>query len=129
MPEPAVHYRSQTSDIDTATMPDRFEVPRGAPTAMFHDPQSGDPSPGAWGPRVADEDMNLVIRGLFPAQGLRIEGRQLFKVSVWSELPSTNQLCFFCCRTDVRPSAARDQALKRGGEESLTTKDGQVGQG
>ncbi|GMN47899.1 hypothetical protein TIFTF001_017071 [Ficus carica] len=125
MPEPAVHYRSQTSVTNAATTPDRSGVPRGVPAAIVHDPQSGDSSPGAWGSRVTDEDMDLVIRGLFPARGLRIEGRQLFKVSVWSASLSTNQLFYFCCRTDVRPSTAWDQASERGGELSPTTKDGQ----
>ncbi|GMN59819.1 hypothetical protein TIFTF001_028901 [Ficus carica] len=57
MPEPAVHYRSRTSDTDTATTPDR----------------SDEQSPGTWGPWVTDEDMDLVIWGLFPARGLLIE--------------------------------------------------------
>ncbi|GMN43112.1 hypothetical protein TIFTF001_012311 [Ficus carica] len=38
-----------------------------------HGSSSGDPTSGAWGPRVADEDLDLVIRELFPARGLRIE--------------------------------------------------------
>ena len=60
MPEPAIHYHSRTGG------------------AMIHEPQSGDPSPGTWGPRVADEDLDLVIRDLYPARGLRIEGRRYF---------------------------------------------------
>ncbi|GMN21214.1 hypothetical protein TIFTF001_047250 [Ficus carica] len=63
----------ETSDTDTATTPDWSGDPRGAPEAMVHDQQFGDLSPGTWGPRVADEDLDLVIRGLFPARGLRIE--------------------------------------------------------
>ncbi|GMN61761.1 hypothetical protein TIFTF001_030846 [Ficus carica] len=73
MTEPAVHYRSRTSHLDVATTNDRSGVPRGAPTATVRGPTSGDPSPGTWGPRVTDENMDLVIRGLFLARGLRIE--------------------------------------------------------
>ncbi|GMN32081.1 hypothetical protein TIFTF001_048160 [Ficus carica] len=40
---------------------------------MVHDQQFGDLSPGTWGPQVADEDLDLVIWGLFPARGLRIK--------------------------------------------------------
>ncbi|GMN39806.1 hypothetical protein TIFTF001_009036 [Ficus carica] len=71
--ESAVHYRSRTGDNDATVAPDRSRVPRGVPVAMVHDLPSGDPSPGAWGPWIADEDVHLVIRELFPAWGLRIK--------------------------------------------------------
>ncbi|GMN61201.1 hypothetical protein TIFTF001_030284 [Ficus carica] len=73
MPEPAVHYRSRTGRPVVETTDDQSRVPRGVPEATVHGSSSGDASPGTWGPRVADEDLDLVIRELFPAQGLRIE--------------------------------------------------------
>ncbi|GMN29034.1 hypothetical protein TIFTF001_044307 [Ficus carica] len=63
MPEPAVHLRSRSTAAQAEVVPD----------------QSGDTSPGSWGPRIADEDLDLVIRrlspvrGQRPARGLRIE--------------------------------------------------------
>ncbi|GMN46314.1 hypothetical protein TIFTF001_015505 [Ficus carica] len=63
MPEPTVHYRSRSTAAQAEVTPD----------------QPGDTSPGSWGPRIADEDLDLVIRrlspvqGQRPAQGLRIE--------------------------------------------------------
>ncbi|GMN68286.1 hypothetical protein TIFTF001_037348 [Ficus carica] len=73
MSEPAVHYRSRTSRPVVATADVRSGVPRGVPEATLRGSSSSDLSPGAWGPRVADEDLDLVIRELFPARGLRIE--------------------------------------------------------
>ncbi|GMN47960.1 hypothetical protein TIFTF001_017134 [Ficus carica] len=73
MPEPAVHYRFWTSRPVVATADVRFGVLWGVPEATVRGSSSGDPSPGAWGPRVADEDLDLVIREFFPARGLRIE--------------------------------------------------------
>ncbi|GMN63822.1 hypothetical protein TIFTF001_032882 [Ficus carica] len=35
--------------------------------------ESGNSSPGTWGPRVADENMDLGLGHLFPTRGLRIE--------------------------------------------------------
>ncbi|GMN72669.1 hypothetical protein TIFTF001_053592, partial [Ficus carica] len=56
----------------TSGRPD--DQPRTAPPGVTgHGSSSGDPTSGAWGPRVADEDLDLVIRELFPARGLRIE--------------------------------------------------------
>ncbi|GMN65434.1 hypothetical protein TIFTF001_034490 [Ficus carica] len=50
------------------------DQPRTVPPGVTgHGSSSGDPTSGAWGPRVADEDLDLVIRELFPARGLRIE--------------------------------------------------------
>ncbi|GMN38458.1 hypothetical protein TIFTF001_007694 [Ficus carica] len=63
MPESTVHYRSRSTAAQAEVAPD----------------QPGDTSPGSWGPRIADEDLDLVIRrlspvrGQRPAQGLRIE--------------------------------------------------------
>ncbi|GMN52406.1 hypothetical protein TIFTF001_021536 [Ficus carica] len=63
MPEPTVHLRSRSTAAQAEVVPD----------------QPGDTSPGSWGPRIADEDLDLVIRrlspvrGQRPARGLRIE--------------------------------------------------------
>ncbi|GMN69338.1 hypothetical protein TIFTF001_038391 [Ficus carica] len=73
MPEPAVQYQSRTSRPVVASADVRSGVPRGVPEVTVHGSSSGDPTSGAWGPRVADEDLDLVIRELFPARGLRIE--------------------------------------------------------
>ncbi|GMN68643.1 hypothetical protein TIFTF001_037700 [Ficus carica] len=75
MPEPAVHYRSRTSRHVVATVNVRSGVPREVPEVTVCGSSSGDPTSGAWGPRVADENLDLVIRELFLARGLRIEGR------------------------------------------------------
>ncbi|GMN22282.1 hypothetical protein TIFTF001_043488 [Ficus carica] len=72
MPEPAARYQSRTSR-PVASADIRSGVPRGVPEVTGHGSSSGDPNSGAWGPRVADEDLDLVIRKLFPARGLRIE--------------------------------------------------------
>ncbi|GMN23313.1 hypothetical protein TIFTF001_043666 [Ficus carica] len=72
MPEPAARYQSRTSR-PVASADIRSGVPRGVPDVTGHGSSSGDPNSGAWGPRVADEDLDLVIRELFPARGLRIE--------------------------------------------------------
>ncbi|GMN60395.1 hypothetical protein TIFTF001_029474 [Ficus carica] len=74
MPDPVVHYRARTVvTAEVATTSDWFEVSRGVPVAPSHDQRSGSSSPGTWGPRVADEDMDLVLWQLFPARGLRIK--------------------------------------------------------
>ncbi|GMN51469.1 hypothetical protein TIFTF001_020610 [Ficus carica] len=63
MPEPTVHYRSRSTAAQAEVTPD----------------QPGDTSPVSWGPRIAEVDLDLVIRrlspvwGQRPAQGLRIE--------------------------------------------------------
>ncbi|GMN69542.1 hypothetical protein TIFTF001_038591 [Ficus carica] len=72
MPQPAVRYQSRTSR-PVASADIRSGVPREVPEVTSHGSSSGDPTSGAWGPRVADEDLDLVIRELFPARGLRIE--------------------------------------------------------
>ncbi|GMN61228.1 hypothetical protein TIFTF001_030313 [Ficus carica] len=113
MPEPVVHYRSRTSETDTATMPDR----------------SGDLSLGTCCPRVADEDMDLVIQGLFPARGLRIESRFAFLSLPGLHGRALTHFVVFVCRANGRSSATRDQASERGGEERMTIEDGQVRQG
>ncbi|GMN21565.1 hypothetical protein TIFTF001_043343 [Ficus carica] len=70
MPQPAARYQSRTS-LPVASADIRSGVPREVPEVTGS--SSGDPTSGAWGPRVADEDLDLVIRELFPARGLRIE--------------------------------------------------------
>ncbi|GMN22567.1 hypothetical protein TIFTF001_040288 [Ficus carica] len=49
------------------------EVPQEVPTASTSVMQSGDSSPGTWGPRIADENVEEVIRQLYLARGLRIK--------------------------------------------------------
>lgn len=55
-------------------MSGRSEVPLGVPAASPHSLPSGGSSSGTWGPRIADKDMDWVIRELYPQRGLRIEG-------------------------------------------------------
>ena len=78
MPPPAVHYSSRTAQPTDAATDDRSGVPQGEPKASVRGSSSGDLSPGTWGPRVADEDVDRVIRDLYPARGLRIEGPLCF---------------------------------------------------
>ncbi|GMN57128.1 hypothetical protein TIFTF001_026234 [Ficus carica] len=64
MSEPTLHLRSRSTAAQAEVAPD----------------QPGDTSLGSWGPRIADEDLDMVIRrlspvrGQRPARGLRIEG-------------------------------------------------------
>ncbi|GMN54063.1 hypothetical protein TIFTF001_023200 [Ficus carica] len=80
MPEPTVHYRSRSTAAQAEVTPD----------------QPGDTSPGSWGPRIADEDLDLVIRrlspvrGQRPARGPRIEGRQQ-SLAEHSQQPPTDE--------------------------------------
>lgn len=70
MLEPTVRYQARTSAPATEAAPARPSV-----QAVAAEPES-------WGPRVADEDLDLVIRRLSPirsarpARGLRIQGRR-----------------------------------------------------
>ncbi|GMN22474.1 hypothetical protein TIFTF001_040262 [Ficus carica] len=63
MPDPAIHYWSRSTAAQAEVTAD----------------QPGGTSPGSWGPCIADEDLDLVIRRLSPvrgqrtARGLRIE--------------------------------------------------------
>ncbi|GMN58991.1 hypothetical protein TIFTF001_028076 [Ficus carica] len=91
MPEPAVHYRSRTSRPVVTTADVQSGVPRGVPEATVRGSSSGDLSPRAWGPRVADEDLDLVIRELFPARGLRIEERMADRERRGTMRPSTEE--------------------------------------
>ena len=75
MPPLAVHYSSRTRvPVEDKTSSEGSRVPPA------HDLQSGGTSPEDWGPRVADEDMDVVLRGLYPARGIRIEGRHVNRV-------------------------------------------------
>ena len=99
MPPPAVHYSSRTSRPVDTTSGDRSGVPQGVPKATVLGASSGDPSPGAWGPRVADEDVDRVIRDLYPARGLRIEGPprvHAFYVRLCNSLSVHSLACSFC---------------------------------
>ncbi|GMN65245.1 hypothetical protein TIFTF001_034318 [Ficus carica] len=82
MPEPTVYYRSRSTTAPAEATPDQPEtrgVESGVPLSQL---PHGDTSPGSWGPRIADEDLDLMIRrlspvrGQLPARGLRIDGRQ-----------------------------------------------------
>ncbi|GMN60597.1 hypothetical protein TIFTF001_029685 [Ficus carica] len=56
MPEPTVHYRSRSTAAQAEVTPD----------------QPDDTSPRSWGPRIADEDLDPVIRRLSPVRGQRL---------------------------------------------------------
>lgn len=60
----AIHYRALTMVVVDEAVADagRFEVPQGVPTASTYGLQSRGSCPRAWGPRIADEDLNEVIR-------------------------------------------------------------------
>ncbi|GMN66822.1 hypothetical protein TIFTF001_035883 [Ficus carica] len=74
LPDPVAHYRAWTVvTADVVTTSDRSEVPRGVPVASTHGLHSDSSSQGAWGPRIADKDMDLLLGQLYPVQGLRIE--------------------------------------------------------
>ncbi|GMN48120.1 hypothetical protein TIFTF001_017301 [Ficus carica] len=62
MPDSVVHYRARTVvTAEVATTSDRSEVPRGMLIAPSHGQRFGSSSLRTWGPRVADEDMDLVL--------------------------------------------------------------------
>ncbi|GMN48598.1 hypothetical protein TIFTF001_017767 [Ficus carica] len=63
--------RSCTTDVTTTS--GRSEIPQGLPVAPAPGPPSGNSSPESWGPRIADEDLDMLLRQLYPARGLRIE--------------------------------------------------------
>ena len=96
MPDSVVCYHAQTVvATDIATTSGRSEIPQGLPVAPTHVPPSGNSSSESWGPRIADEDMDLLLRQLYSERGLQIEGRLVFQVFFWSVRPCTNPL-FFC---------------------------------
>ncbi|GMN53243.1 hypothetical protein TIFTF001_022391 [Ficus carica] len=76
IPDSVVHYRAWTvvRAYIASTSIVGSKVPQGVPTASIFGLQSGSSSPGTWGPRIADKDVEKVIRRLYPSQGLRIEG-------------------------------------------------------
>ncbi|GMN69122.1 hypothetical protein TIFTF001_038180 [Ficus carica] len=79
MPEPTVHYRSRSTAASAEVAPDQSETQGVASGVSASRLPPDDTSPGSWGPRIADEDLDLVIRrlspvrGQHPARGLRIE--------------------------------------------------------
>ncbi|GMN33109.1 hypothetical protein TIFTF001_003971 [Ficus carica] len=79
MPEPIVHYRSWSTAAPAEVAPDQSETRGVALGVSASQLPPSDTSPGSWGPRIADEDFDLVIRrlspvrGQRPARGLRIE--------------------------------------------------------
>ncbi|GMN61497.1 hypothetical protein TIFTF001_030584 [Ficus carica] len=69
MPDPVVHYQAWivvTTDVPTTS--DWSKVPRGVPVATTLSLQSGSSSLEAWGPRIADEDMDLLLGAYFHLQ-------------------------------------------------------------
>ncbi|GMN58043.1 hypothetical protein TIFTF001_027132 [Ficus carica] len=77
MPDPILHYHSWTVvTAKVATSSDRSEVPRGVSVASTHSLQSGNSSLGAWGPRIADEDLDEVIERLYPQRELDMAGQR-----------------------------------------------------
>lgn len=72
MPNPVSHYRARTVVVaDVATTSNRSKVSRGVPVATTHGLYSGSSSPGAWGLRIANEDMDMLLEQLLPTRGLR----------------------------------------------------------
>ncbi|GMN20742.1 hypothetical protein TIFTF001_043161 [Ficus carica] len=125
MPEPAARYQSRTSG-PVASADIRSGVPRGVPEVTGHGSSSGDPTSGAWGPRVADEDLDLVIRELFPARGLRIEGR--YKLVFCILQPVVRVLTHLCF---AEPMADRRGTKRPSNEERIARlqKNARLGKG
>ncbi|GMN20210.1 hypothetical protein TIFTF001_043032 [Ficus carica] len=72
IPEPTVRYRSRSIAAPAEAASDQPEtrgVASGVPVSQL---PHGDTSPGSWGPRIADEDLDLVIRRLSPVHGQRL---------------------------------------------------------
>ena len=63
MPELTVHNWSRTTAVPAQTVPDQTEALGVAPGVLSRELPSGDASPESWGPRIADEDLDLVIQG------------------------------------------------------------------
>ncbi|GMN20967.1 hypothetical protein TIFTF001_040008 [Ficus carica] len=125
MPEPAARYQSRTSRL-VASVDIRSGVLRGVPEVIGHGSSSGDPTSGAWGPRVADEDLDLVIRELFQARGLRIEGRYLLKFCILQSVVRVlTHLCF------AEPMADRRGTKRPSNEERIARlqKNARLGKG
>ena len=76
MHDPALHYHSKTVVVvdGVGASVGLSEIHLGMPTASTSGLQSNDSSPRTWGPRIADEDIEEVIRQLYHAQGLQIKG-------------------------------------------------------
>ncbi|GMN74427.1 hypothetical protein TIFTF001_055803 [Ficus carica] len=59
MPDPVVHYHALTVVVtEVVTTFDQSEVSQGMPVASTHGLQSDSSSPGAWGPRIPDKDLD-----------------------------------------------------------------------
>ena len=82
MPDPAVQHQVRTGEAAAGVAPARSQARGVAVASSSNDPPPTAPSPESWGPRVADEDLDLVIRRLSPAhgprhaRGIRIQGRR-----------------------------------------------------
>ncbi|GMN30149.1 hypothetical protein TIFTF001_044432 [Ficus carica] len=122
MPNPVMHYHARTVVmVEVATTSGRSKVPWGVPVAPSHGHQSGSSSPRTWGPRVADEDMDLVFRQLFPARGLWIEGCFAIHVFLWSD--HNRVLTIFCLHLQNQQWPSRNSE----GVSALATRIGWPG--
>ena len=121
MPVLAVHYRSRIVAAPVEAAPDQPGTQGVVPGVPVHELPSGDTSPGSWGPRIADEDLDLVILRLSPARGMRIQGRRQ-SYAEHSQQPLTEGLesasnsLFFCLQSRwLIGEGPRGRARKRGG--------------
>ncbi|GMN60138.1 hypothetical protein TIFTF001_029205 [Ficus carica] len=75
MPEPTIRYRSRSTAAPAEVVPDQPETRWVASGVSVSQLPPDDTSPGSWGPCIADEDLDLVIRRLSPVRGQRPVGR------------------------------------------------------
>ncbi|GMN67534.1 hypothetical protein TIFTF001_036587 [Ficus carica] len=110
MPEPTVRYRSRSTATPVEAASDQPETRGVASGVLVRQLPHGDTSLGSWGPRIADEDLDLVIRrlspvrGQRPTRGLRIEGRQQ-SLAEHSQQPLTENVAPPASRATPAPSA------------------------
>ncbi|GMN18886.1 hypothetical protein TIFTF001_045094 [Ficus carica] len=71
MPEPTVHYQSRSTAAPTEAASDQPKTRGVASGVSVSQLPHGDTSSGSWGPRIADEDLDLVIQRLSPVRGQR----------------------------------------------------------
>lgn len=64
IPDLVVHYHARivVATNEAATSVGRCKVPCGVPTTSTSGMQSGGSYLGAWGSRITDEDLDVVIR-------------------------------------------------------------------
>ncbi|GMN38327.1 hypothetical protein TIFTF001_007557 [Ficus carica] len=68
MPEPTICYQSWSAAAPAEVAPDQPETRGVASGVSVSQLPPGDTSPGSWGPRITDEDLDLVIRRLSPVR-------------------------------------------------------------